>query len=155
MFALAALMMTACSDEEAQAQTTNQENMTQKIYLTIGNQTRPATLVSNSATEALVAALSESDITYDANDYGGFEKVGSLGHLLPTSNSNTTTAPGDIILYNGNQIVLFYGSNTWSYTRLGRIEYDSIEQLKSFLKAGQGRVSVTLSLADPSAINTV
>ena len=55
------------------------------------------------------------------NDYAGFEKVGSLGTSLPTSNSQTTAQPGDIVLYNGNQIVVFYGTNSWSYTRLGHI----------------------------------
>ena len=53
---------------------------------------------------------------------------------------------GDVVLYNSNQMVLFYGSNSWSYTRLGRIQYDSLDELKSFLKAGQGDISVTLSL---------
>ena len=56
------------------------------------------------------------------SDYSGFEKVGPLGTSLPASNSQTTTQAGDIVLYNGNQIVIFYGSNSWSYTRLGHID---------------------------------
>ena len=149
--ALLTLLTVACGGE-TKAQTNN-ENMTQKINLTIGNQTIQATLVENSATEALLEALNEGPITYEADDYGGFEKVGALGRSLPTSNQQLTTEAGDIILYNGNQIVLFYGSNSWSYTRLGRMEYESLEQLKTFLKAGQGRVSVTLSVADTSGID--
>ena len=60
--------------------------------------------------------------------------------------SQITTQAGDVILYNGNQIVLFYGSNSWSYTRLGKMQYGSLVELKSFLKAGAGRISVTISL---------
>ena len=61
-------------------------------------------------------------MTITLNDYGGFEKVGSLGRSLTTSNSQTTTTAGDIVLYNSSNIVMFYGSNSWSYTRLGKID---------------------------------
>ena len=57
-----------------------------------------------------------------------------------------STQPGDVILYSGNQIVLFYGTNSWSYTRIGKMEYGTLDELKTFLKAGQGKISVTLSL---------
>ena len=150
-----ALLVMSCGGDEAQAQTIKEENMTEKMYITIGNQTLPVTLVKNNATEALMAALAANPITYEADDYGGFEKVGALGMSLPTSNQQLTTQAGDVILYSGNQIVLFYGSNSWSYTRLGRIEYESLEQLKSFLKAGQGRVSVTLSAENATDIESL
>ena len=149
-----ALLVMSCGGDEAQAQTIKEENMTEKLYITIGNQTLPVTLVKNNATEALMAALAANPITYEADDYGGFEKVGALGMSLPTNNQQLTTQAGDVILYSGNQIVLFYGSNSWSYTRLGRIEYESLEQLKSFLKAGQGRVSVTLSAENATDISS-
>ena len=121
--------------------------MTQKLYITIDGKTLSVELVDNAATQTLVAALQEGDITYEAHDYGGFEKVGALGRSLPTSDTQTTTQAGDVILYSGNQIVLFYGSNSWSYTRLGRMEYSSQAELESFLKAGQGNVMVKLSLS--------
>ena len=149
-----ALLVMSCGGDEAQAQTIKEEDMTEKMYITIGNQTLPVTLVKNNATEALMAALAANPITYEADDYGGFEKVGALGISLPTNNQQLTTQAGDVILYSGNQIVLFYGSNSWSYTRLGRIEYESLEQLKSFLKAGQGRVSVTLSEENATDISS-
>ena len=149
-----ALLVMSCGGDEAQAQTIKEEDMTEKLYITIGNQTLSVTLVKNNATEALMAALAANPITYEADDYGGFEKVGALGMSLPTSNQQLTTQAGDVILYSGNQIVLFYGSNSWSYTRLGRIEYESLEQLKSFLKAGQGRVSVTLSAENATDISS-
>ena len=72
--------------------------------------------------------------------------MGALGRSLPTSNAQISTQPGDVILYSGNQIVLFYGTNSWSYTRIGKMEYGSLDELKTFLKAGQGKISVTLSL---------
>lgn len=149
-----ALLVMSCGGDEAQARTIKEEDMTEKMYITIGNQTLSVTLVKNNATEALMAALAANPITYEADDYGGFEKVGALGMSLPTSNQQLTTQAGDVILYSGNQIVLFYGSNSWSYTRLGRIEYESLEQLKSFLKAGQGRVSVTLSAENATDISS-
>ena len=93
-----------------------------------------------------MAALREAPICFTASDYGGFEKVGALGRSLPTNNSQIATRPGDVILYSGDQIVLFYGSNSWSYTRLGKIEYASLAELKSFLKAGEGDIAVALTL---------
>lgn len=154
LFMSLALLVMSCGGDEAQAQTIKEEDMTEKMYITIGNQTLSVTLVKNNATEALMAALAANPITYEADDYGGFEKVGALGMSLPTNNQQLTTQAGDVILYSGNQIVLFYGSNSWSYTRLGRIEYESLEQLKSFLKAGQGRVSVTLSAENATDISS-
>ena len=152
IFFLAVMLLTGCSkDSEVMAQT-----MTQKMYITIDGKTLSVELVDNAATQTLVAALQEGDITYEAHDYGGFEKVGALGRSLPTSDTQTTTQAGDVILYSGNQIVLFYGSNSWSYTRLGRMEYSSQAELESFLKAGQGNVTVKLSLSSgATAINSM
>ena len=143
---MAAMLLTCCSkDSEATAQ--NVGNM-EKMYITIDGKSLPVSLVDNAATQTLVAALQEGDITYEAHDYGGFEKVGALGRSLPTNDTQMTTQAGDVILYSGNQIVLFYGSNSWSYTRLGRIQYSSQSELESFLKAGLGNISVTLSLTN-------
>jgi hypothetical protein len=155
-FIFAAAMSFACctSDHEVKADTPQfMENKT--MYITIEGKTMTVQLEDNSATRELLELLQQASITYTARDYGGFEKVGELGHSLPTSNEQITTQAGDVILYSGSQIVLFYGSNSWSYTRLGRIQYESIAELKSFLKAGQGNVSVTLSLGEPSAIAMV
>ena len=120
--------------------------MSETIKITVSGKTLPVKIEYNKAAEALVAALREASITYEADDYGGFEKVGALGLSLPASDTHITTEAGDVILYSGSQIVLFYGSNTWSYTRIGRMQYESLDELKSFLKAGEGNISVTLSL---------
>ena len=80
-------------------------------------------------------------VTLSMSDYSGFEKVGSLGASLPANNAQTTTQAGDIVLYNGNQIVIFYGSNSWSYTRLAHVD-----DLTGWVEAlGSGDVTVTFS----------
>lgn len=116
-----------------------------RIILSAGNKSMTATLTANSATETLTAMLSEAPVTIMMEDYGGFEKVGELPRALPTSNSQITTVPGDIMLYQGNNIVIFYASNSWSYTRLGKIDGATATNLQEFL--GNGDVSLTLSLS--------
>ena len=106
-------------DENGDNKGNNDTSMPDQIKITVSGKSLPVKIEDNEATKALVAALREASITYEADDYGGFEKVGALGRSLPTSNTQITTQPGDVILYSGNQIVLFYGSNSWSYTRLG------------------------------------
>ena len=127
-----------------------ESQMPDKIQITVNGKTLPVALENNAATKALVEALRAASITYTARDYGGFEKVGALGRSLPASDSQITTQAGDVILYSGNQLVLFYGSNSWSYTRIGKMEYGSMDALKSFLKAGEGDIRVTLSLEPES-----
>ena len=89
------------------------------------------------------------------NSSGGFEIWGALGFSLPTSDQQITAQPGDVILYNGSNICIFYGSNSWSYTRLGKIEGLSESELRSFLKAGESNISVTLSLANATAMRSL
>lgn len=108
----------------------------------MGDNTFTATLENNAAVDALVEMMSDSPVTIQMSDYSGFEKVGSLGTSLPTDNSQTTTNAGDIVLYNGNQIVIFYGTNSWNYTRIGRV--DDLSGWKDAL--GSGDVTVTFSL---------
>ena len=125
-----------------------------KMYITIGGQTQSVTLVDNDATRELVAALQSAPITVTLND-NNFEIWGSLGKSLTTKNEQMTALPGDIVLYNGSNICIFYESNSWSYTRLGHIDGLSESELRTFLKAGQNNISVTLSLAETTDINTV
>lgn len=116
------------------------------IYITVCGNTAEISLEENQATEALRERLSQGDVTYTADDYGGFEKVGALGFSLPHADTHITTQPGDVVLYQGNQIVLFYGNNSWAYTRLGKIEGLSQRELGEFMCAGRGSVQVALSL---------
>ncbi|MDE7213851.1 MAG: hypothetical protein K2N42_04665 [Anaeroplasmataceae bacterium] len=133
------------SQTEKPSETNTPEEIT-TMYLIINENKVQITLAKNSSVDALIEILKQRDITFTVDDYGGFEKVGSLGFSLPTNNSQITTEAGDVILYSGNQIVLFYGNNTWSYTRLGKIEGKSTNELRTLLQAGKGSIQVTLSL---------
>ena len=127
-----------------------QTTMTDKMYITIDGMTRSVSLEQNAATKALVEKLQQAPVTVTLSSSGGFEIWGSLGFSLPTSNQQITTQPGDVVLYNGSNICIFYGSNSWSYTRLGRIDGMSESELRTFLKAGESNISVTLSLSEPT-----
>ena len=135
---------TSSVTDEMQITEGNEEAETMKMNVQVGGKTFTATLEDNAAADALVEMMEKAPVTIEMSDYAGFEKVGSLGQSLPTSNSQTTTQPGDIVLYQGNQIVIFYGSNSWSYTRLGRI--DDLTGWEDAL--GSGDVTVTFSLED-------
>jgi len=147
---LTALLFSCCSRELDAMESVKNEptttTMTQKMYLTIEGRTEEVSLVTNSATEALVKKLEQGAITLTLSSSGGFEIWGALGFSLPTSNQQVNAQPGDVVLYNGSNICIFYGTNSWSYTRLGKIQGLSASELKTFLKAGDSEVKVTLSL---------
>ena len=147
MLAAALLMMgcgTASEQPAASSNTGSGEDAAMKMNIAVNDSSFTATLAENAAVDALVDWMEEGPITLELSDYAGFEKVGPLGRSLPVSDSQTTTQAGDIVLYQSNQIVLFYGSNSWSYTQLG-----SIDDLTGWEDAlGSGDVTVTLSLAE-------
>ena len=94
-----------------------------------------------------VSALKElaaNDLTIQMSMYGGFEQVGSIGQRLPSSDVQTSTSSGDIVLYSSNQLVVFYGSNSWAYTRLGHITDKTPEEMRTLLS--NGNVTITLSV---------
>ncbi len=122
-----------------------EEGPLNKLTVSFNGHSYPATLEDNPTAEAFAELIRArgGSITLSMENYGGFEKVGPLGQSLPRNDVQTTTAPGDFVLYSGNQIVLFYGSNAWRYTRLGRLEGD-LSALQTEL--GGGDVSITYSL---------
>lgn len=124
-----------------------------KITLTVGDRTMTASLADNAATRELQSLLQSGPITIQMSDYGGFEKVGALPRSFPTSDTQITTVPGDIMLYQGNNMVIFYGSNSWSYTPLGRIDGATADNLRQFL--GAGNVSLSISLSAPAGIEEI
>jgi hypothetical protein len=71
--------------------------------------------------------LARDGLIVDMSMYGGFEQVGKLGSFISSADLQMTTRPGDIVLYSGNSIVVFYGSNSWSYTKLGRLDLSKEE----------------------------
>ena len=138
------LPSSAVSTGAAASSTTQQEETTMHIQLQVNGASFTAALEQNAAAQALAQLLAQGPVTIQMDNYGGFEKVGALGQSLPASDVQTTTGPGDIVLYQGDQIVIFYGSNSWSYTRLGHVT-----DLTGWADAlGSGDVSVTFSLAE-------
>lgn len=112
------------------------------LYIQVGDTTLTAILEDNPSAEALAALLEEGPVTLEAENYGGFEKVGALPETLPQNDARLTAGPGDVMLYRGDSVVLFYGSNTWSYTKLAHIT--DTDGLKDVLSGGE--TSFTLSL---------
>lgn len=144
------LVLSACTAGEAPAvptaptpqaaEITGQEET--RLKITVGDEELPATFADNSSAEAFRELLAQGPLTIEMADYGGFEKVGALGTELTRNDRQITTQPGDVILYQGNQITIYYGTNSWSFTRLATI--DDPTDLEE--KLGAGTVSVTFSL---------
>ena len=127
-----------------QAETNNDQNVEDEgMQLRIGENTVNVDWEKNASVDALAELVSEEPLTVQMSMYGGFEQVGPLGSSLPRDDVQTTTGAGDIVLYSGNQIVIFYGSNSWAYTRLGKITGMSGDELKEML--GNGDVTIVLS----------
>lgn len=151
-----AISVTACSDApnspafpvEPESTTSTElpaETMNETMYITINGKRVTCRLVDNATTRALQEKLKEGDFSYNAHEYGGFEMVGSIGFSLPVSNAQMTTKPGDVVLYNGNNICIFAGQNSWSYTYLGRIEGLSDDEIRAFLNLESGDATITFS----------
>ncbi len=115
-----------------------------EILLVINDNYLDIELENNNAVKELVEILKQKELTIFAQDYGNFEKVGNLGFNLPTSDKQIKTEAGDIVLYNGNQISLFYNSNSWSYTKLGHIKNITKEELINIL--GNGNITLKFKL---------
>lgn len=115
-----------------------------KMNVQIGNASFTAALEDNAATHELVEMMKQGAVSIEMSDYSGFEKVGPLGRSLTTDNHQTTTSAGDIVLYRGDQIVMFYGSNSWSYTRIGKI--DDLSGWEEAL--GNGSITAVFTIAE-------
>lgn len=140
---LLALLLAACllpvlsiSEEEPA--------MAPKIDIEVNGQVRTATLNDNISAQALLERLQNGPLVVEMHDYGSFEKVGPIDEPLPESNEQITTTPGDVILYLGNNITIYYAVNTWNFTLLGHIDDATGENMREFL--GEGDPTVTFSL---------
>lgn len=129
--------------ESSQPQDESSDQEEAMLKITVGDQELLATFADNSSAEEFRELLSQGPLTISMEDYGGFEKVGPLGTTLTRNDTRITTQPGDVILYQGNQITIYYGTNTWNFTRLATIN-DSTD-LQTKLETGT--VQVTFSLA--------
>ena len=142
-------MPAAAAQTETQSAAQSTASQGDRLYLTVGETTFVAEFADNSSVEALKDLLSDTPLTLQLHDYGNFEKVGSLGHSLPRNDEPITTEAGDLILYQGNQLCVYYAENSWNFTRLGKIPNVTSDELKAAL--GTGDVTVTLSLTSPAA----
>ena len=120
------------------------EGESTEMKMLINNMSVTVEWEDNEAVEALKEAVKENPLIIHMSMYGGFEQVGSLGMSLPRNDTRITTSPGDVILYSGNQMVVFYGSNTWAYTRLGHITDQMQQELKQLLS--NGNVTITIMI---------
>jgi len=133
--------------EETQSETskeTEEEPAVKTLTMKIGSTTVTVDWEDNETVAALRELVKNKLLTVQMSMYGGFEQVGSLGTSLPRNDSQTMTAAGDIVLYSGNQIVVFYGSNSWAYTRLGHVTNKTATEMAELL--GNGNVTIEISL---------
>ena len=150
------LLSAACADKEEtqkadasedKLQTENADNEEEKgttgMKLKINDEEVDVKWEDNDSVRALADLASKGPVTVDTSLYGGFEQVGSLGTALPNDDVDTTTEPGDIVLYSGSSIVVFFGTNTWAYTRLGHIEGKSADELKNMLGGKSAVLTIT------------
>ncbi len=127
------------SSTEASTEKTEEPGMKLRI-----NETEIEVLwEDNESVSALRELAKHAPLTIQMSPYGGFEQVGPIGQSIPRNDVQTVTEPGDLVLYSGNQIVVFYGSNSWAYTRLGKIRGLNPSSLTELL--GSGAVTLTFS----------
>ena len=121
------------------------DEKTVKLQMTIGNTPVSVAWEDNDAVQALKELCNNQLLTIQMSMYGGFEQVGPIGTALPQNDMRTTTSAGDIVLYSGDQMVVFYGSNSWAYTHLGHITDKSTEDMADLLSNGDTVITISLS----------
>ncbi len=131
------------SDEQSAAKEEQpQEDRNMALQMKIGSTPVTVEWEDNDAVAALKDLCKNKPLTINTSMYGGFEQVGAIGAYLPQNDVQTTTSSGDIVLYSGNQLVVFYGSNAWAYTRLGKISDKTKDELTALL--GNDNVTITI-----------
>ena len=143
LLALMLLLLTGSSSNQAAEVSEGTDGM---FYAHVNGSVLPILAADNSSADAFLDLLKAGDVTIDMHDYGSFEKVGSLGTTLSRNDEQITTEPGDVILYQGNQVTIYYDVNSWDFTRLGKVQGLSQAELKEIL--GAGNATVTFSLSD-------
>lgn len=128
--------------QDRDADTVHEE---EEMKLSIDNTEVPVIWEDNDSVQALRELVLEGALSISMSMYGGFEQVGAIGQSITRADAHTTARTGDIMLYSGDQIVIFYGSNSWVYTRLGHVDL-SAEEMTALL--GSGSVKIKLSLGE-------
>lgn len=130
-------------NDEENEDASEKRSMENMLKLFINDEEIPVTWEENESVEALRALAENGSILIDMSMYGGFEQVGYIGQSLPRNDKQMTTRAGDIVLYSGDQMVVFYGSNSWAYTKLGHIDGMTEKELEEIL--GSSDVTITIS----------
>ena len=139
------------STDEQKPQTSTEDNGASEeteekaLKMTIGSTPISVKWEDNESVNVLKELCRDQTLTISMSVYGGFEQVGSIGLDIPRNDVQTTTSSGDIVLYSGNQLVVFYGSNSWAYTRLGHITDKTSQEITELLSGGN--VTITLSIS--------
>ena len=128
---------------ESRSEETEEIPIMKKLTMKIDGKRVAVEWEENESVAALTELVKDKPLTVQMSMYGGFEQVGSLGASLPRNDAQTTTRAGDIVLYSGNQIVVFYGTNSWAYTRLGHVTDKTAAEMAELL--GNGNVTITIS----------
>ena len=132
--------------EQTTDNTVAEEEQKTMLQMKIGETKVSVSWEDNDSMAALKELCKDAPLTIQMSMYGGFEQVGSIGTRLPSNDAQTTTSAGDIVLYSSNQVVVFYGSNSWAYTRLGHITDQDAAGMASLLS--NGNVTITISMED-------
>ena len=134
------------ADETQQAEKNNNEEESGTIEMTlkINEEEVNVKWEDNESVRALADLAAKGPVTIETSRYGGFEQVGGLGTTLPSDDVDTVTEPGDIVLYSSSNIVVFFGTNSWAYTRLGHIEGKSRDELNELLGGNTAVLKITL-----------
>ena len=143
VFALFACGSTDSGNSFENVNASGENTMENKSLILLIGSTKVNVAWENNDSVSALKRLAANGLTVDMRMYGGFEQVGSLGRSLPSKDREITATAGDIVLYSSNQIVLFYGSNTWRYTKLGRIDLSG-DELTNLL--GNGNVTIYLTV---------
>ena len=137
-------VQTGLQSTESVQENEQQEETEMKMKIQVGDTTFTATLAENSSVDALKELMADGPLTLNMSDYANMEKGADLGVTLPQNNEQMHTQAGDIILYQGRTFVIYYDTNSWSLTPIGKIDDVDAEELREAL--GDGDVTVTLSL---------
>ena len=153
---LVLLAVTACHEKKTAPKTqpientqnslteeTSDERTDTGMKMYINDMEIPVTWENNPSVSALKSDLQAGDIVVSMSMYSDNEQVGPLDKSYPSNDVQTTTNNGDIVLYRSDQIVLFYGSNSWAYTRLGKMDLSENEVVNLL---SNGDVSIRLTL---------
>lgn len=130
--------------ESAEAPENTEEETMRHMIITVGESELTVRLEDNASVDALLEWLADGSQTIPTSNYGGFEKVCPLGVTLPSDDTQTTTQPGDVMLYSSSQLVIFHGSNAWAYTRIGWIEDLTQEELRDILAGPEAEITLSM-----------